>query len=41
MDFYLPQMVNMYIMYHEVAEVLHPYLIHRFVSSVKLLSNFF
>ncbi len=29
-DFYLPQMVNMYIMYHEVAEVLHPYIIHRF-----------
>ena len=29
LDFYLPQMVNMYVMYHEVAEVLHPYLIHR------------
>ena len=29
MDFYLPQMVNMYIMYREVAEVLHPYLVHR------------
>ena len=34
LDFYLPQMVNMYIMYHEVAEVLHPYLIHRCRQSV-------
>lgn len=34
LDFYLPQMVNMYIMYHEVAEVLHPYLIHRCRRSV-------
>ncbi len=30
LDFYLPQMVNMYVMYPEVAEVLHPYLIHRY-----------
>jgi len=28
-DFYLPQMVNMYITMHPVAEVLHPYLVHR------------
>ena len=34
MDFYLPQMVNMYIMYREVAEVLHPYLVHRCRQSV-------
>jgi len=28
-DFYLPQMVNMYITMHPVAEVLHPYLVAR------------
>jgi len=28
-DFYLPQMMNMYITMHPVAEVLHPYLVHR------------
>lgn len=28
-DFYLPQLVNMYIQMHDVAEVLHPYLVHR------------
>lgn len=33
-DFYLPQLVNMYIMMHDVAEVLHPYLIHRCRQSV-------
>ena len=33
-DFYLPQLVSMYIMSHEVAEVLHPYLIHRCRNSV-------
>ena len=34
LDFYLPQMVNMYVMYPEVAEVLHPYLIHRSIISI-------
>lgn len=29
MDFYLPQLVNMYIMCPEVAEVIHPYLVFR------------
>jgi len=33
-DFYLPQLVNMYIMMHDVAEVLHPYIIHRCRQSV-------
>lgn len=33
-DFYLPQLVNMYIMTHAVAEVIHPYLISRCRSSV-------
>lgn len=28
-DFYLPQLVCMYIQMHDVAEVIHPYLIHR------------
>ena len=28
-DFFLPQIVNMYIMYPEVAEVVHPYIVFR------------
>lgn len=28
-DFYLPQLVCMYIQMHDVAEVIHPYFIHR------------
>ncbi|RZF43432.1 hypothetical protein LSTR_LSTR001693 [Laodelphax striatellus] len=28
-DFYLPQLVNMYIQMHDVAEVIHPYLVNR------------
>ena len=28
-DFFLPQLVNMYIQMPDVAEVLHPYLVHR------------
>jgi len=35
-DFYLPQMVNMYITMHPVAEVLHPYLVHRCRECVDL-----
>lgn len=27
-DFYLQQLVNMYIHMHDVAEVIHPYLVH-------------
>lgn len=34
MDFYLPQLINMYVQFHEVAEVLHPYLVHRCRHSV-------
>ncbi|XP_073991037.1 phosphatidylinositol 4-kinase beta fwd isoform X2 [Rhodnius prolixus] len=33
-DFYLPQLVNMYIQMPDVAEVLHPYLVHRCRESV-------
>ena len=33
-DFYLPQLINMYIMLHAVAEVIHPYLIARWESHV-------
>jgi len=33
-DFYLPQLINMYIMMHAVAEVIHPYLIARCRKSV-------
>lgn len=28
-DFYLPQLVVMYIQLHDVTEVLYPYLVHR------------
>lgn len=28
-DLYLPQLVNMYIQMQDVAEVIHPYLVHR------------
>lgn len=28
-DFYLPQLINMYIQMHDVAEVIHPYLVNR------------
>lgn len=31
-DFYLPQLINMYIQMHDVAEVIHPYLVNRYVS---------
>ena len=33
-DFFIPQLVAMYISYHEIAEKLHPYLIHRCRHSV-------
>ncbi|XP_044262137.1 phosphatidylinositol 4-kinase beta [Tribolium madens] len=33
-DFYLPQLVCMYIQMHDVAEVIHPYLIHRCRKSI-------
>jgi phosphatidylinositol 4-kinase len=28
-DFYLPQLLNMYINMHDVAEAVHPYVINR------------
>lgn len=31
-DFYLPQLVCMYIQMHDVAEAIHPYLVHRYVQ---------
>ncbi|XP_065171006.1 phosphatidylinositol 4-kinase beta isoform X2 [Atheta coriaria] len=34
LDFYLPQLVCMYIQMHDVAEVIHPYLVHRCRKSV-------
>jgi hypothetical protein len=33
-EFYLPQVVNMYVQHHEVAEVVHPYIVHRCRQSV-------
>jgi len=33
-EFYLPQLINMYVQHHEVAEVVHPYLVHRCRQSV-------
>ena len=34
-DFYLPQLLNMYIHMHDVAEAVNPYLVHRCRSSVE------
>ncbi|KAL8558757.1 hypothetical protein ACOMHN_043701 [Nucella lapillus] len=34
-DFYLPQLLNMYSHMHDVAEAIHPYLLHRCRSSVE------
>ncbi|XP_064651750.1 phosphatidylinositol 4-kinase beta-like [Lineus longissimus] len=34
-DFYLPQLLNMYIHMHDVAEAIHPYIIHRCRTSVE------
>jgi len=28
-DFYLPQILNMYIQMHDVTEALHPYIVNR------------
>jgi len=33
-DAYLPQLLNMYIYVHDIAEALHPYLIYRYVFLV-------
>ncbi|ESO07679.1 hypothetical protein HELRODRAFT_76296 [Helobdella robusta] len=33
-DFYLPQLLTMYIYMHDVAEVLHPYLVYRCRNSI-------
>ena len=30
-DFYMPQLLNMYIHMHDVAEAIHPYLVSRLV----------
>jgi len=32
-DFYLPQLVSMYIQMHDVAEVIHPYIVHRWETN--------
>lgn len=32
-DFYLPQLINMYIQVEDIAEVIHPYLMYRLVTS--------
>ena len=34
-DFYLPQLLNMYIHMHDVAEAIHPYIVARCRSSVE------
>ncbi|KAL4217995.1 Phosphatidylinositol 4-kinase beta [Mactra antiquata] len=34
-DFYLPQLLNMYIHMHDVAEAVHPYVVHRCRNSVE------
>lgn len=34
-DFYLPQLLNMYIHMHDVAEAVHPYIVHRCRNSVE------
>ena len=33
-DFFIPQLVSLYITYHDIAEKLHPYLVHRCRRSV-------
>ncbi|GFR70538.1 phosphatidylinositol 4-kinase beta-like [Elysia marginata] len=38
-DFYLPQLLNMYIHMHDVAEAIHPYLLHRCRNSVEFSVN--
>ncbi|XP_070208714.1 phosphatidylinositol 4-kinase beta-like isoform X2 [Littorina saxatilis] len=38
-DFYLPQLLNMYIHMHDVAEAVHPYLLHRCRNSVEFSVN--
>ncbi|KAK7484350.1 hypothetical protein BaRGS_00024355 [Batillaria attramentaria] len=38
-DFYLPQLLNMYIHMHDVAEAVHPYLLHRCRSTVEFSVN--
>ncbi|XP_059167912.1 phosphatidylinositol 4-kinase beta-like [Physella acuta] len=38
-DFYLPQLLNMYIHMHDVAEAIHPYLIHRCRNSIEFSVN--
>ena len=37
-DFYLPQLINMYITIHAVAEVIHPYLVARYSFFIMMLS---
>jgi len=39
-DVYLPQLLNMYIYVHDVAEALHPYLIYRLIFLTWLFFNF-
>ena len=34
-EFYLPQLINMYVQHHEVAEVIHPYLVYRCRQTVE------
>lgn len=34
-DFYLPQLLNMYIHMHDVAEAVHPYIVHRCRNSTE------
>jgi len=38
-DFYLPQLLNMYIHMHDVAEAIHPYLVHRCRHSIEFSIN--
>ncbi|XP_055872445.1 phosphatidylinositol 4-kinase beta-like isoform X2 [Biomphalaria glabrata] len=38
-DFYLPQLLNMYIHMHDVAEAIHPYLVHRCRNSIEFSVN--
>lgn len=38
-DFYLPQLVTMYIYMHDIAEVLHPYLVYRCRRSIGFSLN--
>lgn len=39
-DFYIPQLIVLYINIREVAEAIHPYIVERFVREMCLIPAF-